>query len=72
MTANGTPYVWTSASDNGNQKAYSPAFGASVASADELVPTSDILALLSDVVPGVPLTSWVLYPDVEVALPGLP
>jgi hypothetical protein len=66
VTLNGTPHVWTSASDNGNQ-AYSPTFGASVAFADELVPTADILALLQEVVPGVALTDWVLYPDVEPA-----
>jgi hypothetical protein len=71
VEVSGTPHTWTSASDNGNQ-AYSPSFGPSVAFADELVPTSEILALLQDVFPDVPLTSWVLYPDVEVALPGLP
>jgi hypothetical protein len=71
---NGEPHIWTSASDNGN-KAYSPSFGASVAYADELVPAADILALLQDVVPGVALTDWVLYPDVEpadIVVPGLP
>jgi len=71
VTANGATHTWTSASDNGNS-AYRPFFGPSVAFADDIVPTSDILALLGDVFPGVPLTSWVLYPDVEVAVPTLP
>jgi hypothetical protein len=71
VTANGATHTWKSASDNGN-KAYAPLIGPSVAFADEVVPTSDILSLLQDVVPGVPLTSWILYPDVEVAVPGLP
>jgi len=71
VTTTAGTHTWTSASDNGNT-AYSPSFGPSVAFADDIVPTSDILALLADIVPGVPLTSWVLYPDVEVAVPGLP
>jgi hypothetical protein len=73
---NGTPHVWTSASDNGNINAYSPGFGAQVAFADELVPAADILATLVDALPEVSLTSWVLYPDVDltpvIAIPTLP
>jgi hypothetical protein len=64
-------HVWSSASDNGN----TAFIGTAAAYADELPSTADILAELQDVVPGVPLTSWVLYPDVEpadVPLPGLP
>jgi hypothetical protein len=64
--------TWDSASDNGNGSAF---IGPAIAYADALPSTSDILDLLQEVVPGVPLTSWRLYPDVEPAsapIPGLP
>jgi hypothetical protein len=65
--------TWTSAADNGNGP--TAFFGPSVALADELPSASDILAILEEAFPGVPLTSFVLYPNVEpadVPVPGLP
>lgn len=64
VTTNGTSHVWHSASDNGNNSATIPTFGSTVAYADELVPTSEILADLQVLFPGVSLLEFVLYPDV--------
>lgn len=65
VTADGVTHVWQSASDNGNNStAFTPILGVSAADADELVPASQILADLLVLFPGVPLTSFMLYPDV--------
>ena len=62
---NGSPgtKTWNSASDNSNAAAAIPV-GPSVAYADEV---SDVLSLLGEMFPEVPLTAWTLYPDVELA-----
>jgi hypothetical protein len=63
--------VWQSASDNGRQ-AFVPAVGPDVAFAEEFVSVEAILEELQELFPTVPVTSWVLYPDVEIPTPKLP
>jgi hypothetical protein len=70
VTTGTTTRTWMSASDNGNGS--TAFFGPSVAVAADLPSVSDVLATLQDAFPGVPVTSWVLYPDVEFPTPSLP
>jgi len=65
VTANGVTHVWHSASDNSNNTAaFVPVLGPGVASADDLVPVSQILSDLLALFPNVALTEFMLYPDV--------
>ena len=71
VEANGVRHVWHSASDNSsNSTALIPALGPGIAAASDLlpptdpVPASQILADLVDMFPRVPLTEFMLYPDV--------
>ena len=61
-----TPHVWHSASDNSNSNttASTSPFGPSVAYAQDLVSPTEILSDLLVLFPTVPVTSFILYPDV--------
>jgi hypothetical protein len=68
ITVRAGPIVktWNNASDNSNQTAVRPVVGPAVAYAlgGDLVPGTSILDDLQALFPGVPVTEFVLYPDV--------